>query len=593
MSSQEQVSYGVLYVATFQERFIVEAAASAKSLKKYCPHISISLCTNIPDSKWIKDEYFDNVIIIEPDSSLGTEWGQGLLSRISSLPLSPYEKTLHVDSDTRFLDGKVLELFDVLEDYEIGMVEDSPSISIGVKAYQGRMFNGGAILYKKCDKIKTLFKEWKSLFQIQLEGYAQDPLPEIKYMSRIKDIFTRRKLMTHDQLALVQLLGPETNTLNLKYKILEEEWNFCRTLEIKNRAEIHMCHGNNLKADFYNRPSDTSKIGSQREFLERCLADLARIKISMEKGDHKGALTIVDNILQSVPKQSITQVPLARERMKQGQFFEAQKHAEKAIAADVDCYSGFVELATSFINQNKIAEAAKVILQCRSRFPKELGILGLAEIVHNEDPSLFSLPEAQPDYTDLVFNSTLEFPPSISDELFNFIQHHKNLAFKIPSNNPPHVYQTRYLDVKADPIIGELNKIIQPLVIKYLNHIANSKHYFSNARPKKIGLECWGGVIGHKGYTFPQQSDNEKSWASGFVFLKAPKKLKDKTTKDKWPKLEFGCPPLDKYHYSYQPEKWSLSAVDSFIFPSHYWHQITENSSLDDCVFFGFDLLRI
>ncbi|PCJ30296.1 MAG: hypothetical protein COA90_09815 [Gammaproteobacteria bacterium] len=225
MPTQKGLNFGVFYVATYQECFVVEAAASAQSLKKYCPDISICLCTNIPDSKWIKDEYFDHVVSIEPDTNQGTQWGQGLLSRVSSLPLSPYEKTLHVDTGTRFLDEKVLTFFDLLDTHEIAMVEDSPKVSIGVKAYRGRMFNGGAILYKKCDKTNTLFKEWKKLFQTQLEAYDLDPLPEIPYMYRIKDIAMRRKLMTHDQLALAQLLGPETNTLNLKYKILNEEWN--------------------------------------------------------------------------------------------------------------------------------------------------------------------------------------------------------------------------------------------------------------------------------------------------------------------------------------------------------------------------------
>jgi tetratricopeptide (TPR) repeat protein len=589
MAEKQQPTCGVFYVATYQERFIVEAAASAKSLKKYCPELSVTLCTNMPDSQWVGSSCFDQVLTIEAEDGEGTEWGRGVLSRVSNLLRSPYDRTFHADTDTRFLDGEVLALFDVLDDYDIAIAEDSPKVSIGVAGYEGRMFNVGAILYRKCDKINALFTEWKNLFQIQLAAYSQDPLPLIPYMSRIKDVSTRRKLMTHDQLALVQLLGPDTNTMNVSCKVLDEQWNFCRPLNDSQRAITHLCHGNNLKTDFYSRPSLGTKANSQHEFIEKCVEGLAKIKIAAENNNQADVLETIENGLRMIPNQSIANLPLARERMKNGQFVEAQKHAEKAINADVNCYEGFFELAGALINQQNISEAANIIRRCRSRFPTALGILALADIVQHENPTLLSLPEAVPDYNKFLRQFNVPLPPVFKEELAGFIQHHRNLAFDKVNDERSDVYQTRYLDAKTDPVVGEFQAIIQPLIGKYLKHIADFSHAITASIPKKLNLNIWGGVIKPGEYFSFQQGSNKNLRFSGLVFLRIPQTLKQEPLL----KLECGRPLLNTYDYSYLPEVRSFSAVDSFIFPSHYWCQITENTSLDDCVFVGFDLLGL
>jgi hypothetical protein len=72
-----------------------------------------------------------------------------------SLPQSPFERTFHLDSDTRFLTGDVQNLFSVLDEFDIGIgiMGDSPdvSVSVSVRNYRRQLFNAGVMLFRKCD----------------------------------------------------------------------------------------------------------------------------------------------------------------------------------------------------------------------------------------------------------------------------------------------------------------------------------------------------------------------------------------------------------------------------------------------------------
>lgn len=118
-TADQQAEQGVVYVATQQEKYLVEAKASALSLKDFCPDIPICVFTDLLESTLAQEDCFDSVLPVAADTSCGTEWGRGLRTRMLSLPQSPYEKTFHLDTDTRFMSGAIAELFAILDEYEI------------------------------------------------------------------------------------------------------------------------------------------------------------------------------------------------------------------------------------------------------------------------------------------------------------------------------------------------------------------------------------------------------------------------------------------------------------------------------------------
>ena len=217
---------GVLYVATQQQRYAQEAAASAHRLKKLCPNLHATLFTDLPPAATQNYNCFDHVQPIAPNPATDPDWGQGLLDRLRCLAQSPYERTLHLDSDTAVLTNQVASLFDLLDDADVAMAECAPDASVSRHIYARPMFNAGVILYKQSPKVAQLFTQWIDLTarHLQLAADPADPNPE--YLAHVPDPQARRQLLRNDQIALVQLLSPQNNPLKLNVKTLHESWNF-------------------------------------------------------------------------------------------------------------------------------------------------------------------------------------------------------------------------------------------------------------------------------------------------------------------------------------------------------------------------------
>ncbi len=273
MSTTGTAERGIVYVATKDERYVAEAFLSATSVKELAPDISITLFTNLEDSIFARDDCFDKVICIDTIRKYGSAWSEGQLDRILCLPDSPYQRTLHLDTDTRVMSSDIQGIFDCLDDCDIAMVECAPDASVSRQHYGKPMFNVGFILYRKNEAVGQLLSAWGDLTRRNFDMAACDELPYVDYLAHLEDPGLRRKLLFMDQLSMVQLLSPEVNVYGLKLKILHESWNFRgasrgRSLDQPLRVSHHPALRNVIGRDIINVAMRYRKSGRTKRALE-------------------------------------------------------------------------------------------------------------------------------------------------------------------------------------------------------------------------------------------------------------------------------------------------------------------------------------
>ena len=150
---------GILYIA-INKIWTKEANSSAKSVKKTCPNLPITLITN----KKFKSDHVDNFDIYPKIS--GTRF------KFNYLDKTPYDYTLFLDSDTMMLTN-IVPVFDVLDKFDIAMCI---CICRVIKRYKNKIsdyrnvpdsfcpFNSGVIFYKKTEKVMEFISLWKKLY---------------------------------------------------------------------------------------------------------------------------------------------------------------------------------------------------------------------------------------------------------------------------------------------------------------------------------------------------------------------------------------------------------------------------------------------
>jgi len=142
---------GVYYIAT-GEQFVNEAEVSARSVRRAMPDIPIAIATDVdPEFEF----EFDYIIDI-PDPEYG------FVDQIHNLHMSPFEKTLHLDTDI-YIVSDVSELFDLLNQFDIAAAHnhdrearDLPGVPDSFPEY-----NTGVMAYKNSGDISDFFQDWK------------------------------------------------------------------------------------------------------------------------------------------------------------------------------------------------------------------------------------------------------------------------------------------------------------------------------------------------------------------------------------------------------------------------------------------------
>ncbi len=165
---------GIIYCAT-GERYLERAILSAKSLKMWSPNLLYSICTNIETDPDLWDHVF-KIEKHEGDDDLN------MIDKLNTLLLSPYKKTLYLDSDTYILDD-ITEIFKILERFELAFCHGHNRfkrylLQTGQLPFKGKTkqviskdipyafapIQGGLILYNNTGTVKTWLHQLKKIY---------------------------------------------------------------------------------------------------------------------------------------------------------------------------------------------------------------------------------------------------------------------------------------------------------------------------------------------------------------------------------------------------------------------------------------------
>jgi hypothetical protein len=194
---------GILYIAT-GEKYIRAAIESAKSVLKYSPGLSTHL-----DADWRNYQFlFDKSPF--PFTSVGEVTDPHRRSKVDYLPLTPFDLTLYLDTDTK-LNTDIRDMFRVLERFDIALCHahrrNDPTRLGSWRIDLPNAFpqyNGGVILYRKTPEVIHFLDEWRDCFKDA--GFQQDQmtLRELLWLSNLR----------------IATLPPEYNVRYIKYHYL-------------------------------------------------------------------------------------------------------------------------------------------------------------------------------------------------------------------------------------------------------------------------------------------------------------------------------------------------------------------------------------
>jgi len=228
---------GIVYVATKLDRYVEEAFLSADSAKERCPALPITLFTDRLDHPLCATDRFDTVAPAPDVTGISLAWPEGKLRRLLGLRNTPYEYTLHLDADTRVVTYQLMPLFDLLDEFDVAMVETAIDDSACRAQYGRRMFNAGFILYKRNKLVWEWLAEWAAIAERNFRWADKDPLPRVASLRHVPSERVRRNLLTMDQTSLVEILSPEINKFGLKLKILDSSWIYRGSMLSENNRE--------------------------------------------------------------------------------------------------------------------------------------------------------------------------------------------------------------------------------------------------------------------------------------------------------------------------------------------------------------------
>lgn len=152
--------------------YFKELEVSVNSLKSIHMKLPVTLLTD----EDVKIDGIDNVIKIEPTSMR--------MKHTLLFPLSPYRRTLYLDSDTKIV-GPIDEIFDLLDNFDLAATQDLirkderkskkyrhyAEIPDGFPEY-----GGGVLLFESNMNTSDFFERWMKNFEIwyNLTGEMRD-----------------------------------------------------------------------------------------------------------------------------------------------------------------------------------------------------------------------------------------------------------------------------------------------------------------------------------------------------------------------------------------------------------------------------------
>ena len=281
---------GIVYVATKKDRYVAEAFLSATSAKALMPDVPITLFTNLADSAFARAPCFDDVIPVQSEAGFDRAWSEGQLDRIRCLPHSPYDYTLHLDSDTRVYSTEIKTVFSLLDRHDIAMVECAEDNSYSREHYGQPMFNVGFILYRKSDNVLHLLQNWERQTAEFFDIASREDEPQVDCLSHIADPDLRRKLLFMDQLSMVQHLSPTVNRCGVDCKILDESWNYRGSKSGRPApSDLKVNHHPDLRKRHFSRDLAIAAMKYQSQGGTQLALDV----LSWLDGEHPGQMNVM------------------------------------------------------------------------------------------------------------------------------------------------------------------------------------------------------------------------------------------------------------------------------------------------------------
>jgi hypothetical protein len=239
---------GILYVATRQDRYVEAAFLSAQSVRQLYPDLPIALFTDRPGHPLCRASHFSVIETVLPAAGIASSWAGGQLDRLRCLTRTPFDRTLHIDSDTRVLTRELPALFDRLAAADVAMVETAIDDSYSRAQFGRRMFNAGLLLYRRSDRVTAFLSAWIALSARNFAAAGEASLPAFALLDHVRDVDIRRKLLFMDQLSLVEILSPEVNAFDLGLVVLDHAWNHRGSrLPENNRGAVRIWHDPSLR----------------------------------------------------------------------------------------------------------------------------------------------------------------------------------------------------------------------------------------------------------------------------------------------------------------------------------------------------------
>ncbi len=617
---------GIVYVATKKESYIAEACVSATSAKQYASEFESTLFTNLVDSNYAKSPSFDSVVPISTTMKYTSEWAQGQLDRIQCLNDSPYEETLHLDTDTKIKSPEFKRVFDPLVDHDIAMIECAVDNSISRAHYGRPMFNVGFILYRKNEKTKKLFEAWAELTKRHFEIASTDPMTPLSYLEHIQDPQMRRNLLFMDQLSFVQLLSPEVNVFDLRLKILHEKWNFRGAANGRMpEHEIIVDHRPNVKQTNLNHRSapppavtpfnmedglrkaeallSESKIEDAIPIVKillsspiETLAQLMRIGVCCHQANLESeAEQCFRKIIAKQPENITAFTNLSIVTRHLGKFHESIAAAKRALEMDAKNRMASICLATAYLRAEMPAEALEQCDRHMAMHPDHTGFLGL-RIVALGKLNFRAEANYYQDFDRLVKKFDC-FDAESDREDFNrglseSVAKHPSLRQDVFHHSTRNGWHSGGLSQNDGPEYGRMLQMIEKNLTSYLADVFIPQHPLLLNRPSRRRTSFFWAVImrrqGHQlSHTHPS------GWLSGVYYAKVPKTIgKDLSNPHGW--IEFGMPPPEHYGPSPHLESRMLQPElgKMILFPSYYWHRTVPLETDETRISFAFDIVR-
>ena len=156
------MSRGILYMVTGEE-YIEEASTSARSAADAMPDIETAIATDTLETDL---SAFDRVIEYEFERKEvdGRTW---LLNSTIPSDLSPYDRTLFLDSDT-YVAADASEVFDLLDDFDLAMTPSPKRTQVEELPEPWHRFNCGVIAYRDSPQIREFLRHWNDIYRERL-----------------------------------------------------------------------------------------------------------------------------------------------------------------------------------------------------------------------------------------------------------------------------------------------------------------------------------------------------------------------------------------------------------------------------------------